>query len=245
MHFPSTHWSLLAKASANGDHESTKALEELCRRYREPVRLFILSRRVSESETEDLAQEFLVHLIEKSTFRRADRMKGRFRSFLLGALVRFLGDKQDARLALKRGGGIDHISLDEHQEISGDDLSEADRDDVLMFDREWAVTILERALQRVRAEYEQARGPASFHILKRFLPGAGEHPTYEQAANELGLSVAALKSEIHRLRHRFRVLTREEVAQTVSAPHEIEEEMGYLQRVLMDRSSDLTTSPET
>src|SRR4051812_23498526 len=102
MHFPSTHWSLLAKASINGDSESSRALEQLCQRYWEPLRLFIRSRGISEAETQDLAQDFIVHLIEKSTFRRADRMKGRFRSFLLGALVRFLGDKADARAAVKR-----------------------------------------------------------------------------------------------------------------------------------------------
>jgi RNA polymerase sigma factor (sigma-70 family) len=240
MLFPTTHWSLLAKASVNGDSESSKALEELCRRYRQPAYLFIVSRGVSGAEAEDLTQEFLVHLIEKSTFRRADRMRGRFRSFLLGALVRFLSDKSDARTALKRGGSVDHISFDAGQEF---EESVELRDEAMKFDREWALTILERALERVREEYQEK--PEVLAILKRFLPGSAEQPTYDEAARGMGISVGALKSEIHRLRQRFRGLMREEVAQTVSAPHEIEEEMAHLQRVLMDRSNDFNGSRET
>lgn len=241
MHFPSTHWSLLAKASVNGDSESSRALEELCQRYWEPVRLFIRSRGISESEAEDLAQDFIVHLIEKSTFRRADRMKGRFRSFLLGALVRFLGDKADARAALKRGGKVQHVSLDESVDVGTEISPEA----AIIFDREWAVTVLETALKRVKREYSKTAEGKTFDVLKRFLPGAAEPLSYDEAAAKAGLSVGALKSEIHRLRRRFRGFVHEEVAQTVSAPHEIEAEMAHLQRVLMDRSNQFGPVHET
>jgi RNA polymerase sigma-70 factor (ECF subfamily) len=235
MFFPTTHWSLLAKASVNGDAESARALEDLCSQYREPICAFIRSRRLPESDTEDLAHEFLIHLMQKSTFRRADPARGRFRSFLLGSLVRFLSDKTDARMALKRGGAVEHVALiDDRAEAPASSGSEGE---VLMFDREWALTILERALMRIREE--AGSDPAKFALLKQFLPGAAEQPTYEEAARRLGVSVAAFKSDVHRLRQRFRTLMRQEVAQTVSAPHEIEEEIEHLRRVLMDPSNEI------
>jgi RNA polymerase sigma factor (sigma-70 family) len=245
MNFPTTHWSLLAKASINGDEEGSRALEELCKRYSEPVRRFIRSRGVSEVEAEDLAQEFMMHLIQKSTFKRADRFRGRFRSFLLGALMRFLREKAQARAALKRGSGFQHVSFDAEQEMVEGQMVSGGEDATLLFDREWALAALEGAFNRVRAEYSSPDRQRTFEVLKLFLPGASEPPSYEEGAGKLGLSVAALKSEIHRLRQRFRALLREEVGQTVSAPHEIGAEMAHLQKVLMDRSSDFGVSLET
>lgn len=237
MHFPTTHWSLLAKATLNGDSQGRRALEDLCRRYWSPVHQFIRMRGVSETEAEDLAQDFMVHLIEKSTFARADRLRGRFRSFLLGSLIRFMGDKADARNALKRGGGVVHVAYDEPDQLGKDQPETAiDHDTALTFDREWAVTVLEAALNRVRREFQEGGREHVFASLKQFLPGASEPPSYEAAAAQLGVSLASLKSEIHRVRVRFRSLVRDEIAQTVSAPHEIESEMSHLQRVLMDRS---------
>jgi RNA polymerase sigma-70 factor (ECF subfamily) len=109
----------------------------------------------------------------------------------------------------------------------------------VFFDREWALVILEHALRIVQAEYEARTGIAQFAVLRRFLPGSLDTPAYEEASEQLGMTVAALKSELHRLRQRFKSLVREEVAGTVSAPHEIEAEMDHLQRVLMDRGNDL------
>src|SRR5262245_61702122 len=119
MVFPTTHWTLLARASLNGDTENRGALEELCRRYWTPIVRFIQSRGVMAAEAEDLTQEFMVHILEKSLFGRADRFQGRFRSFLIGALVRFLGDKADRRNALKRGGANEHVSYDVMQSVPG------------------------------------------------------------------------------------------------------------------------------
>jgi len=195
-------------------------------------------------EAEDLAQDFMVHLIEKSTFTRADRLRGRFRSFLLGSLVRFLGDKADARGAQKRGGKIEHVVFDGAEDLIGT-KAEITADAALNFDREWALTVLETALTRLRQEFTSAGRESLFSILKLFLPGATEPPTYEAAAAKLGISVASLKSEIHRVRQRFRALIRDEIAQTVSAPHEIEAEMSHLQRVLMDRSLEFAAQSET
>jgi DNA-directed RNA polymerase specialized sigma24 family protein len=247
MIFPTTHWTLLAKASLGGDAENRRALEELCRSYWTPIARFIQSRGITETEAQDLTQEFLVHVLEKSLFLRADRFQGRFRSFLIGALVRFLGDKADQRKALKRGGSVEHVSYDAAAFVAegGSDLTSGSEGSVL-FDREWALTILENSLKRARAEYAEARRDHDFAALQAFLPGGADPPTYQAAAEQLGISVSALKSEIHRLRHRFRAFVREEVAQTVSAPHEIDVEMAHLQAVLMDKASELSapTKPE-
>lgn len=236
MYFPTTHWSVLAEASMNGESGARQALEELCRRYWSPLKQFVRLRGYSEAEAEDLTQEFLLHLLEHSTFKRADRQLGRFRSFLLGALVRFLADEQDRRRALKRGGGATHLS------VEGDvlDLVGGPEPDIVSFDREWAMVILENALRSLQAEFQSSNAPGRFDTLRRFLPGTLEVPSYDAAAAQLGLSLPALKSELHRLRRRFKALVRQEIANTVSAPHEIDTEMTHLQNVLMDKGSNLS-----
>ncbi len=235
MDFPTTHWSLLALATLNGSIPSRRALEALCGSYWVPVYRFIRSRRVTDPDAQDLTQEFMLHLMQKSLFSRADPLRGKFRSFLLGALVRFLADAADKRQALKRGGDRRHVSLDtDEPEVGRHSLCTPD--EARTFDRNWALRILESALQRLHSEYSEQHRDAAFLTLERFLPGAGQLVTYEEAARKLGISLAALKSEVHRLRRRLRALVREEVAQTVSAPHEIEPEMAYLQQVLAGAS---------
>jgi RNA polymerase sigma-70 factor (ECF subfamily) len=240
MYFPTTQWSLLARATMSGETTGRQALEELCRRYWSPLYQFIRVRGYSEAEAKDLTQEFLLHLLEHATLQKADRMRGRFRSFLCGALVRFLGDASDKRRAQKRGGGAVHIELDS----SGEDSLAASAPEELLFDREWALVILENALRTVEqkgwGEAPEASevGGGRFAVLRQFLPGSVEVPSYEGAAMQLGLSVPALKSELHRLRQRFKAAVRDEVASTVSAPHEIDQELHHLQQVLMDRAVD-------
>jgi DNA-directed RNA polymerase specialized sigma24 family protein len=236
MYFPTTHWSLLAKATLSGETEARSALDELCRRYWTPLNQFIRQRGYHETEAEDITQAFLLHLMERSAFRKPDRLKGRFRSFLLGALVRFLADERDARLAQKRGQGAAHLSL--HDDETPEPA--ADAADATLFDREWAVALLENALRQVEKELGTADDGPRFAVMKQFLPGSVAVPSYEEAAARLGLSLPALKSEVHRLRQRFRSLVRQEIAGTVSAPHEIDEEMHYLQTVLLHRGHDFT-----
>ena len=231
MSFPTTHWSALAKATLHGETEARVALEQLCGCYWSPVYQFIRSRSVPHAEAQDLTQEFMLHAMQKSIFSRADRLQGQFRSFLLGALVRFMSDAADKRNALKRGGTIAHISLDEVETAAS--LTESS----LRFDREWALTLLETALQKVRLPYAEAGRHSDFETLKGFLPMSAGPPSYETAAENLRLSLPALKSEVHRLRRRFREFVREQVARTVSAPHEIETEMQHLQAVLLDKGS--------
>jgi DNA-directed RNA polymerase specialized sigma24 family protein len=234
MHFPTTRWGLLTESSETG---SQRALEDLSLRYWKPLHQFVRSRGYTETEAEDLTQEFFLHLHQHSTLGRADRLRGRFRSFLLGALVRFLGDQHDWRNAQKRGQGAAHLSLE------GEDtpVPAIPAADVRLFDREWALSILETALRKAEAEYTVTHGIHPFEVLRLFLPGALETPSYESAAKQIGLSGSALKSEVHRLRLRFRVLVRQEIGHTVKGPQEIEGEMAYLQEVLSEpqREPDL------
>jgi RNA polymerase sigma factor (sigma-70 family) len=241
MYFPTTQWTLLARASLTGESAAGQALEELCRRYWSPLYQFIRARGYRETEAEDLTQGFVLHLLEHSTLKKADRDKGRFRSFLLGALTRFLADEYDRRRAQKRGDGAVHVSMDERSDAMDDHALESScLASEVLFDREWALVVLENALRAVQEEFKAQRGVAQFAVLRLFLPGSLESPTYEAAAAQLGLSVPAFKSELHRLRRRLKELVRQEVASTVSVPHEIEEEMEHLQRVLMDRGSNLS-----
>jgi len=238
MYFPTTQWTLLAQASMNGETAARQALEDLCRRYWSPLYHFIRARGFGETEAKDLTQEFILHLIEHSTLQRADRLRGRFRSFLCGALVRFLADERDRRQAQKRGGGAVHVNLNGEGADSAVTSESAD----ILFDREWAVTILENALRVVGEEFESSGAAKEFAVLRQFLPGSVNAPSYEAAAAQLSLSLPALKSELHRLRQRFKAVVRQEVANTVSAPHEIDEEMNHLQQVLMDKGSDFGVS---
>jgi DNA-directed RNA polymerase specialized sigma24 family protein len=237
MYFPTTQWTLLAQASMNGETAARQALEDLCRRYWSPLYHFIRARGFGETEAEDLTQEFVLHLVEHSTLRRADRLRGRFRSFLCGALVRFLADERDRRQAQKRGGGAVHV----HLHNGTPDVAVTSESTDVLFDREWALTILENSLRLMRDELESSGTGEKFAVLRQFLPGSVNPPSYETAAAQLGLSLPALKSELHRLRQRFKAVVRQEVANTVSAPHEIDQEMNHLQQVLMDKGSDFGT----
>ena len=238
MYFPTTHWSLLAKATLDGEAAGCAALEELCRRYWSPLNHFIRARGYGEAEAEDLTQEFLVYLMTESALRRPDPTRGRFRSFLLGTLNNFLSHERERRFAQKRGGGWAHLSVenmapsDEASAVDGNGL-------VAEFDRVWAQTIVRLALQAVEEEYTKADKSALFKILRLFLPGGMAPPSYEEAVARTGVSVAAFTSEVHRLRRRFRECVYAEVTSTVSAPHETEEEILHLYRVLMDRGTDL------
>ena len=235
MNFPVTRWSVLAVASLNGDTTSTRALDELCRNYWQPVNGFIRLRGFREMEAEDLTQTFLTHLCEHSVWRKAVAEQGRFRSFLLGALHHFLADELDRRNAQKRGSGAEHVEFNEESIPNATDPgAEA------QFDRAWALSILERAFNSVRDEFAAEDKSAVFLVLKNFLPGAREPLSLEDAAAKLQLPLPTLKTHVHRLRARFRDRVREQVAATVSAPHEVAEEWAHLQRVLMDRGNDFT-----
>jgi DNA-directed RNA polymerase specialized sigma24 family protein len=241
MDFPTTHWSQLALATLHGGRDAADALGEFYRRYREPVRLFILRRGIASDRAEDLTHDFFVHLMERSTLGRADAARGKFRTFLLGSLMRFLGDVRDRANAAKRGHGATALSLDADDnawaEPSVPEASAAE------FDREWALGILALALQRLEQDHAGRGEAGKFATLRVYLPGVPVVPPYDETAARLGISLAALKSEVHRLRQRFRASIRTELARTVSSPTEIDSELAYLGQVL--RSATSTPGPGT
>jgi RNA polymerase sigma-70 factor (ECF subfamily) len=238
MHFPTTHWSALARASLTGETEARSALSELCQTYWPPLNQFIRLRGYGEAEAADLTQEFLIHLLEHSALRKPDPLRGRFRSFLLGALTNFLSHERERRQAQKRGGDHVHVAVD--AAIDGEGANAlATASDMAEFDRAWAVTVVRTALQQVQKVYCEAGKGDLFGVMRPYLPGGNPPPPYEEASTKAGMSLAAFNSEVHRMRRQFRDCLCAEVARTVSAPHEIDEEIAYLYRVLMDRGTDL------
>jgi len=230
MNFPATEWSLLARATLNGESAAAESLAEFCRRYREPVVRFICRRGAPISEAEDLAHDFMLHVMEKSVLRRADPARGRFRSFLIGALVRFLRDAHQSRTAQKNGGDRPPLSLDE-LETKGLELS-LPGEDAAAFDREWALALLYLTLEGIRVDYAQAGQSAEYAVVSAYLPGSVASPPYEESAARLGQTLGAFKTGVHRLRQRFRERLQREVAATISSPEDFESEFSYLGQVL-------------
>lgn len=228
--FPDTRWTLIAAATLNGDAAGRRALDALCRAYWPAVVTFLQCRGQSREEAEDIAQEFFAALVESRLWQRADQARGRFRSFLLGALMRVVSHHARHQEAGKRGGGAALLSLDELEE-QGHESAAPDADAQMLFDRAWAGRVLERAMEALMNEAEDE---AEFLMMQRFLPMAEDVPAYESAAHKLGCSLGAFKSRVLRFRARFRELVEGEVACTVSAPHEVAEELGYLERILLD-----------
>lgn len=230
MEFPTTRWTQLALRTAGGGDAEARAFRHLCERYRDALLDFLRWRGIRPDEVEDIAHDFLLHLQEKETLRRVDRDRGRFRSFLLGALKRFLGDRADRLAALKRGGDVATVSLDA---LTPDSLPQENGESVHAFDRRWAREVLGLALNRLREEW---REDPHYDVLRRFLPGSTEVPPYDEAARAAGITLASLKSEVHRIRGNFRTLLRREVALTVGSPDEVDAEMSLLQSALMSEA---------
>lgn len=216
-------------AGGRATSESRRALEELCEGYWQPLYAYVRRRGFDADEAQDLTQDFFARLLEKQTLERADPRRGRFRSFLLGSLNHFLANHRRERRALKRGGGGSMLSLDfaaGERRIQIEPMHEltAER----LFDRRWALTLLDRVLDGLRDEYTAAGKAKLFDELKRHLDG-GAAPTYEDSATRLQMNPGAVKVAAHRLRRRFRDRLRAEVAQTVDTA-EVEDELRWLLR---------------
>ncbi len=244
MQFPTTRWDELAAASLDGDSGARSALDEFCRRYWPPVNAFLRWKGYSEADAADLTQDFFLNFLETRSWRRADRLRGSFRTFLLGALTHRLQKARDRSGRQKRGGGATPLSLDE-MEASGSNaapLPQAPPTDALQFDRVWAVQVLERALAATREDYASRDRLKYYDGLKPFLTARSAPPSYEETARALDLHPATVKTEIHRLRQVFRAALRLEIACTLSAPHEIDGELRHLRMVLSDHGHDLEGS---
>jgi RNA polymerase sigma-70 factor (ECF subfamily) len=207
-----------------------------------PLYTFVRTRGYSVHDAQDLTQSFFAHLIERETYARADREKGRFRSFLLAALKNFLADAYTYAHRVKRGGEHDFLPLDEGRAEAAESLfqthfadGEPNGEDRL-FERSWAEALIGAGLERLSAEYEREGKQSLFQQLRIFLTGSAEPlPTYDQLAGRMGLPASTLRSHVTRLRMRYRELLRAEVRQTVGSEAEVDGELHELFRVLAGR----------
>jgi len=227
--FATTHWSAVLQAGRPDSPETARALAELCRIYWYPLYAYVRRQGVEVPTAQDLTQDFFAKLLEKNYVGIADRKRGKFRWFLLTAFKCFLANEWDRARAQKRGGGAQPMSLDgmtaeERYRHEPADTLTADQ----IYDRRWALDLLDRARQRLRAEYLAAGKAERLAQLEPFLSGGEPMTGYAQAARQLGLSESAVRQESHRFKKRFGELLREEVARTVAHPDEVADELRYL-----------------
>jgi RNA polymerase sigma-70 factor (ECF subfamily) len=233
--FSTTHWSMvLACTDAGTDEEKARlALAELCRIYWRPVFAFICRRGRSVPDAQDLTQDFFLMVLEGSLLKRADPNRGRFRSLLLKALQDFLIDDSIKKRARKRGGDLQFVSWDDWMAEAPSHLSipatEAESWPAeKLYDVRWAATAVENALRRLGEECESRGRRRVFDVLGDCLAAEREDVSYQELSKTLGVPETAVKRLLHRLRLRYRELLREEVAQTVEKPEDIDEELRYL-----------------
>jgi RNA polymerase sigma-70 factor (ECF subfamily) len=229
--FPTTRWTLVVAAGDPHRKEARSALVYLCENYWYPLYAYLRRRGYSADEAQDLTQEFFVRVLEGRYLDRADPEKGRFRSFILTSLKFFVADEEDRRRARKRGGGtvvpLEFSSGEERyqREPAHDETPER------IFERRWALAVLDRVVEKLRNEFVHHGHAEHFERLKMFLLGQSDAP-YAALAREMNTSEGALKVAIHRIRKRYRELFRQEIADTVADPAQVESELRFLAAVL-------------
>jgi RNA polymerase sigma-70 factor (ECF subfamily) len=227
--FKPTDWQVVELAGQANSTEAAGALEQLCRTYWYPLYAYVRRRGYNAQEAQDLTQEFLLHLLEKNYLAHADRQKGRFRSFLLAALNHFLTSEWRRGQTAKRGGKGCLLSLD-------DDTAEiryalepvSDLTPERIYERRWALTLLDQALGRLRDELAADGKARQFDLLQGFLTDETETNDYERVAAQLEMKPGAVAVAVHRLRQRYHEMVRQEVSRTVGNPAEVEEEIRWL-----------------
>ena len=227
--FVTTHWSVVLTAGRSDTTRAQAALEQLCRNYWQPLYAYVRRAKHSREEAKDLTQAFFARLLAQNTVARADPARGRFRSFLLASLKHFLANEWDKARAQKRGGGAQLMTLefDTAETRCVQPAAPGDSPD-RAFDRQWALALLDLVLGRLRREYRDAGREEMFLGLKDTLGGGRAEIPYRELGAKLGMSEGAVKVAAHRLRARYRELLREEIANTVAGPEEVEEELREL-----------------
>jgi len=227
--FASTHWSLVAVAGQTRSPETQQALATLCRMYWYPLYAYARRQLPSAHDAQDLTQAFFAELLEKEYLQAADPQRGKFRSFLLTAFKHFLSRERERAHAQKRGGGRPLVSLDfqvgesrYHQEPIDHATPEK------LYERRWALEILEQTLTQLRQELANAGKEKLFECLKGALAGEGMQASYARIADQLSISEQAVKVAVYRLRRRYQELLRAEIAQTVASPDEVDQELRDL-----------------
>ncbi len=233
--FVTTRWSVVLSGadSEGGERQIRLALAELCRIYWRPIFFFIVRRGYSAEDAEDLTQDFFGKILKDDWLQRADPTRGRFRSLLLKSLQNFLNDAADRTRARKRGGDASFVSWDpwmaeapSELTLSSEALNSWPAEQV--FDAGWAATVVERALRRIREECESKGRLRVFEVLSPYLSAEREDLSYRILAAKLRVPEATVKKLLYHMRHRYRFLLRDEVAETVADPAEVEDELRYL-----------------
>lgn len=231
--FQTTSWSLVLAAARNPSVDSRPALAALCEAYWHPVYAFIRRSGYAPDHAQDLTQGFFALLLEKNFLEVVDPHRGRFRSFLLTAVKRFLLNERDRAYALKRGGGecsapLDLIGAENWYVPSAANVDTPER----LFELQWALALLERAMTRLRVEFTAAGKSSQFDTLAPFLSRESVGVRYEELTPQMGVSAGALRALVHRMRRRYRDLLRAEIANSVAEPEEVDEEIQFLMSVL-------------
>ena len=224
--FETTRWSLVLRARAD-EPDARAALEALCRSYRPPVVAYVRSRGYAPEAADDLVQGFFLRFLDHAWHAGADRERGRFRAYLLTMLKRYLGSAETEAHAQKRGGGVRIEALDEADGAVGDDATPEQT-----FERAWAITLLGRAVSRLRCEAEEAGRIALFDALKTFLVERPDEADYARVADRLGVRRNTLAVAVHRLRHRLQELIRDELADTTGSEDDLDAELDDLRGAL-------------
>ncbi len=230
--FQPTRWSLVARAGkVASEPDAALALDVLCQAYWDPVYGFLRRSGRSQEDAEDLTQEFFAELISTNTVAAADRSRGKFRSFLLAVLKRFLSHQRERANAQKRGGRVQHVSIDlsPAEDRYQSEIVDADTPETL-FARRWANTVLELALGNLRKSYSKDGKEKVFEVIKQYLSWNEGELSYREAADSLGMTESNLKVAVHRLRKRYKRVLHEQVAETLETDDEaaVEEEMRSL-----------------
>ena len=231
--FATTHWSVVLTAGQGDSPQAAEALERLCRTYWYPLYAFVRRQGYRPADAQDLTQEFFARMLQKKYVGKAQAERGKFRWFLLTAFRNFLANEWDRAHAEKRGGHARFITLDQAaaegrylQEL-GQDLTAEN-----VYERTWALTVIEGVRARLKQEYVTAGKAQRFEVVDQFLPGEDGEITQAEAAARLGLSASGVRAEVHRLRRRYGELLRAEIAHTVPDPSEIDAELRHLIEVL-------------
>jgi RNA polymerase sigma-70 factor (ECF subfamily) len=225
--FMTTRWSRIVAAGQEDGDRSRQALGELCRDYWKPLYFFARRKGKSPEDAQDLTQGFIASLLESQTLSRADKSLGRFRSFLLSSFTNYIINEHRQGTALKRGGGRPTLPLDD----PGVEESYAAQETTtpeLLYDRSWALALLNRGMQRLREEYAKAGRLPLYERIQPIVSGSGGGLGHAQIAAELGMTEGAVTVSVHRMRKRYGQLLREEIAETVESEAEIESELRHL-----------------
>jgi DNA-directed RNA polymerase specialized sigma24 family protein len=230
--FATTHWSIVLEAQGESP-AAQEALEKLCRTYWRPIFAFLRRRGIPLEEAEDITQGFFAELLERRSLTAVRKEKGRLRSFLLGGLKYFLANEGRRAMAIKRGKGqrlipLEELRADERIDMEPSDPMTAE----MIYERRWALTVLERVLSGLKEEYLSADNAALFDSLKELLPAEPGSPSQAEIAVRLGMTENAVRQAFYRFRQRYQALLREEIANTVATPGDIEDELRHLIAVL-------------